>query len=280
MSAEREILVAVDGGAHGWDALAWAAAEAAASERTLHIVHVVGWPTAASTLIQVPDESAALAAQAAGDAIVDEAVRHVQKVVPGLRIVTRLEVEPRPGRAILRAARNASLIVLGRRRDGRALRSRFGRSVASYVARRASAPVVIAGLADRGGPSAGRIAVVIDSRGDVFDVLSLAFEAAQRRGIGVTVLHAGSGRTADAGRTVTALIAAFRGAFTDIDVSEESVPAPVGPMLSAASQGAALLVLGGRSARHVRRGPLTEVSRKVAEAVRTPVVIVPTVNAA
>src|SRR6266568_7289744 len=37
------VLVAVDGGPYGWEALSWAAADAAAGRQPLRIVHVVNW---------------------------------------------------------------------------------------------------------------------------------------------------------------------------------------------------------------------------------------------
>jgi nucleotide-binding universal stress UspA family protein len=173
------------------------------------------------------------------------------------------------------------LIVLGRRRDGHALRSRLGSSVGSYVARRANAPVVIAGLADHvGGPSAGRVAVLVDGGADAFDALAMAFRAAERRSIGVTLLHAGSTRAAVGPLDRAAVIAAFRHAFGNVDVAETHLAAPLGTALAAASMGAALLVLGARAPRHLHRAHLTAVTRTIAEGARTPIVIVPAVTAA
>jgi nucleotide-binding universal stress UspA family protein len=48
------ILVGVDGRIRGWEALAWAAAEAAAQGRPLRIVHVVEWPTASDAFALPP----------------------------------------------------------------------------------------------------------------------------------------------------------------------------------------------------------------------------------
>jgi nucleotide-binding universal stress UspA family protein len=274
------ILVAVDGGAHGWDALEWAAAEAAAAGQTLHVVHVAEWPTVIDAWTQLPGEHFA-AVGVTADYVIAEAVRRAYAVAPDLRVTTQVVGDAKPGPAILRAARNASLIVLGRRRDGGALRSRFGSSVGSYLERHASAPVVIAGLADRAaGPSAGRIAVLVDGQTDAFDALALAFRAAQRRGIGVTVLHTSPTRGAAAEFDAVALISAFRDAFETVDVIEEDLPAPVGPALPATSEGAALLVVGARPSRHLHRAQITPVSRHIAEVSRTPVVFVPTVAAA
>lgn len=271
------ILVAVDGGAHGWDALDWAAAEAAATAQELCILHVAQWPPAIDAWAQLPGDHLA-DAHVLAESVMAHAVHRARGVAPDIGIASRLEADLRPGRAILRAARQASLIVIGRRRDGQALRSRFGVSVGAYVARRAGVPVVIAGLADHtGGPSTGRVAVLLDGHTDAFDALSLAFRAAQRRGIGVTVLDAG---TASGDRGACAAVGAFRGAFEDVDVSEEHLAAPGGPALAAASLGAALLVVGARPARHIHRGRRTTAGGNIPETVRTPVVIVPETSAA
>jgi nucleotide-binding universal stress UspA family protein len=245
------ILVAVDGRPHGWDALEWAAAEAAATDQVLHIVHVVEWPPYIDPWTLLPNERVA-GAGSAGELILEDATQRALDVAAGLRITTELVGDVPPERGILRAARTDSLIVLGRRRDRRAIRSRFGSSVSANVARHASTPVVIAGLADRSaGPSAGRVAVLIDDGTDPFDALLLAFRAADRRGIGVTVLHAGSPRTAPGQLDAATLVRANRDAFGNVDVTEDFLPAPLGPALAAATQGAALLVLGARSGRHL-----------------------------
>jgi nucleotide-binding universal stress UspA family protein len=231
------ILVAVDGRPHGWDALEWAAAEAAATDQVLHIVHVVEWPPYIDPWTLLPNERVA-GAGSAGELILEDATQRALDVAAGLRITTELVGDVPPERGILRAART--------------IRSRFGSSVSANVARHASTPVVIAGLADRSaGPSAGRVAVLIDDGTDPFDALLLAFRAADRRGIGVTVLHAGSPRTAPGQLDAATLVRANRDAFGNVDVTEDFLPAPLGPALAAATQGAALLVLGARSGRHL-----------------------------
>jgi len=130
--------------------------------------------------------------------------------------------------------------------------------------------VVIAGLSDQaGGRAAGRVAVLVDGDTDAFDALALAFRAADRRGIGVTVLHASSTRTARARLHTAELIAACRDAFSDVDVAEMHLATPLRPALAAASKGAALLVLGARPPRHIHWAQLTAVTRTAAKGAHT-----------
>lgn len=273
------VLVAVDGGAHGWDALAWAAAEAAAAGRPLRIVYVVEWPVLSDMFIPMllPDRTAVT--RAAGNRVLGEAERRARDVDPNLVIVIRVEPDAHPAAAILRAGRTDSLIVVGRRRNGHALGSRFGWSVGSYLAKRAVCPVVIVRLADDGaGPSAGRIAVMVDDDADPFDALMFAFRAADRRGIGVTVLRTESRATAR--RLDRAqLVDAYTDAFAHTDVRQEVLGAARGPALAAASAGAALVVLGARAARHVHRSCLAPPARTLADVSRSPVLIVRSVTA-
>lgn len=272
------VLVAVDGGAHGWDALAWAAAEAAAAGRSLRIVYVVEWPVLGDMFIpMLPDRSAIT--RAAGDRVLGEAARRAGDVDPDLRIITRVEPDVHPAAAILRAGRTDSLIVVGRRRNGHALGSRFGWSVGSYLARRAACPVVIVKLAcEAAGPSAGRVAVVVDDETDPFDALMSAFRSAARRGIGVTVLHVGSGAT---GQRIdqAELVDAYTDAFADTDVRQEVLGAARKPALAAASAGAALLVLGARRTGHLHCSRLAPAARTLADVSRSPVLIVRSVTA-
>jgi nucleotide-binding universal stress UspA family protein len=271
------ILVGVDAGTRGWEALAWASAEAAAGGCPLRIVHVVEWPRVSDAFAPpLADRTAAV--RAAGDLVLEEAVSRARDIAPDLRIVAQLEAGGRPRAAILREGRDDSLIVLGRRRDGRGIHSRFGWSVGSYVARRTQCPIVIVGLAGAAaGPSAGRVAVVVDGHTEPSAALAFGFRAAARRSIGVTVLHAGSTRTARQTTLVEAL-RICRDAFPAADVREQTLSAPLGPALAAASEGAALLVLGARRRGHVHRTVLAPVARSAVDAAQTPVLIVNSVN--
>jgi nucleotide-binding universal stress UspA family protein len=136
----RSILVAVDGRPAGWDALGWAAAEAAARRAELRIVH-------AFRLAQVFDPFGGapgpqLAAVGAAHMILVEAADRARIIAPDLPISMRL-LRGSPAKAILREGRHDSLIVLGRPRS----EGRRTRSVTEKVLLRAQTPVAVIGPA-------------------------------------------------------------------------------------------------------------------------------------
>ena len=112
-------LVAVNGGTSGWEALDWAAAEAAARRSPLRIVHVVV-PLAAmfdplggtGPIWADPDASEA------GAQVVDEAVRRARQIAPDTTVTTSLTCGT-VSAAIRAAGRDRALTVIGRSRPRR-----------------------------------------------------------------------------------------------------------------------------------------------------------------
>jgi nucleotide-binding universal stress UspA family protein len=269
------ILVAVDGRPSGWHALEWAAAEAAARHCSLRIVHCidshpVSWDVFGTFSADQWDADS----KDVGALVLREATDRAHAVSPALLIETHLLLGP-PAAALLQAASEDTLIVLGRgcaSGRGRSLST----SVSGQVARRARRPVAVVELFDGKmcGPSAGRVVVGFDRTGVPTVALGYAFRAAQRRGVGVTVVqvwaHGGSTRL-DA--SVYDASAACRDVFPDVDVLQRFATGPVGPALVAESVGAALVVLASRA-----HGPLRPESfRSVAtvlRSVQSPVAIV------
>jgi nucleotide-binding universal stress UspA family protein len=239
------VLVAVDGGPPGWDALAWAAADAAAGRQSLRIVHVVNWGTVSDGFIASVEGEWAANLYAAGEVVLQDAAQRARDVAPNLHVVTQLLADTRPGSAVLRAGTKDTLIVLGRPRCGRVFGRRFGRSVVSNVLRRAHCPVVVVQLAaTAAGPSAGRVAVVDNA--EPASALAFAMAAAARRGVGVTVFEAGCGNTAST--------------------------------IATASAGSALLVLAARRRRCLHRAIVSPGARSLVDSVAAPVVIVNNVD--
>jgi nucleotide-binding universal stress UspA family protein len=270
------ILVAVDGSIQGWGALEWAAAEAAARGCALRIVHSVKWPS------RVPDISGGfvvnqwdLGTEALGSRVLTEASDRASSVAPSLRMTTHLYLGA-TANAVLREADKDTLIVVGGHR-GSGHSSSLAKSV-KRVARRAKCPVAVVRLSHRAshGPSAGRVVVSIDGRGDPSAALGFAFRAAHRRGVGVTAvlacLQRGSVRhdakVADALMMCTA-------AYPDVEVRQRVAAVPPGPALVAESAGAALVVLGTRTRGRLRRA-LRVSEEAVLRSVRSPVAIVRT----
>jgi nucleotide-binding universal stress UspA family protein len=269
------ILVAVDGSPFGWHALEWAAAEAAARQCSLQIVHCidphpVSWDIFGTFSADQWDADT----KDVGALVLREAADRAHAVSPALPIETHLLLGP-PAAALLQAASEDTLIVLGRGRTSGRGRTLSG-SVSGQVARRARRPVAVVELFDGTmcGRSAGRVVVGFDRTGVPKVALGYAFRAAQRRGVGVTTVqvwaHGGATRI-DA--SVYDALAACRDVFPDVDVLQRFATGPVGPALVAESAGAALVVLASRA-----HGPLRPESFKsvatVLSSVRSPVVIV------
>jgi nucleotide-binding universal stress UspA family protein len=282
----RPVLVAVDGSRSGWDALDWAAAEAAARRCELGVVHEFAWPVCVDSFgvlyARVYDPDTVEAAEH----LVLEAVRRAHLVALDLDVRTHLQAGA-PASGICREAGAGALIVLGR--DQRA--GAFGRSRWQRELRQASGTVAVVGLSSPGagsGRAVARVVVGIDHPRDSTPILGFAFRAARRRGLGVTVLHVWSPRghsEFDAfgdeppgsefakRRQLDATMPGWSAAFPDVDVEQRLVRGPVGPALVAESDSAALLVVGSRGSRPWRL-TFGSISKAVARSARCPVVVV------
>jgi nucleotide-binding universal stress UspA family protein len=117
------VLVGVDGRARGWDALEWAAAEAAARQCTLRVVHVINWPSL------MPESFGGVSAaqwdagaQQEAELAVSEAARRARTIAPALRVTTHLQAGATAAAIVQERDRDA-LIVVGRGREAGRLRS-------------------------------------------------------------------------------------------------------------------------------------------------------------
>jgi nucleotide-binding universal stress UspA family protein len=269
------ILVAVDGSLTGWRALEWAAAEAAARGCALRIVHSVIWPC------PIPDISGAFivdqwdsGVEALGTRVLTEAAVRAHSVDPSLPITTHMHLGATAD-AVLREADKDALIVL----SGSCRSPSTVNSVSRHVAHRAKCSIAVVQLSDEGsfrGPSVGRVVVTIDRKGDPSAVISFAFRAAHRRGVGVTAIFAGlRWRSVRNDAQVTDALRKCAAAYPDVDVRQRVAAAPPGPAIVAESAGAALVVVGARARRRLRRA-LFESEDSVLHSAHSPVAIVKT----
>jgi nucleotide-binding universal stress UspA family protein len=129
-----DVVVGVDGSAASRKALAWAADEARLRGARLRAVHAVELP-AASWLPGLAAFSAGLAEQ--GVAVLNDAIE--QEL--GAAVVEREAPHDSPARALLRAARDADLLVVGSRGRG-GFAGRLG-SVSHQCAQHSPCPLVI-----------------------------------------------------------------------------------------------------------------------------------------
>ena len=281
------ILVAVNGGASGWQALDWAAAECAVRGTRLCIVHVVN----DTSPMFDPLGGLAYAWFSEGDReratqVLDEAARRARLVAPDILVTTRLEMGSAAAR-VRNADRGDQLIVVGR---GRTKRLGLG-STHSRIARRARGPVAVVELdpVRRFGPSAGRVVLGIDEPAAPVSALVYAFQAASRRGVGLTIIRAGAAGP-DAARRANErwslrdsrqlafddAISGYGNAFPNVDVRCRFVGDAAGPALVAESDAAALLVFGAQPPSRLRGARLSSVARCVLRWARTSVVIIRT----
>lgn len=255
----RPVAVAVSGRSDNWDALDWAAAEAAARQTVLRIVHVFSWPLAVDPICGANVAVGDPGAIAAADGVAERAARRARIVVPGLDLETRI-VPGSPGPELSRACGDAVVIVLGHGSRPR-LAAAIGRAPGQYLARRGDYPVVVVRLAvrPRRGPSSARVVVAVDDPTNSSDLLRIGFASARRRRIGLTVVHAwapsGRGerdmfggeptsREVRKRRQLDALVETWSAVNPDVEVRRRVVRGHTLPVVRAEALDAAMLVIG------------------------------------
>ncbi|MHB9864225.1 universal stress protein [Streptomyces sp. YIM S03343] len=301
----RTVTVGLDGSPESRAAADWAAREAVLHSAALRVVYA--GEQQPSSYVPFGGEDVAppgtdRAAHLLHDAETVLAHRH-----PGLR-VTAERLPGRPAGALLDAARNADVLVLGSRGLGRAAGYLLG-SLATTVVSRTERPVVLvragAEAADEHQPDAAGIASENTPYRDVVvglelydqthdDVLWFAFEAAARRAAVLKVVHgwrlppygtAWSGTPDQAQQdeleargqqTLEALLEPWRAKYPGVEVVKEAVVGQAGAHLVDASRGASLVVMGRRSRGTALVGTLIgPVTHEVLRNAAAPVVVVP-----
>jgi nucleotide-binding universal stress UspA family protein len=193
---ETPVVVGVSGTAAALAAVRLAAREAVARRRELRVVHAFTWPQrGAADLEYGPGRQAAAR-------LVDHAVTTARRSTPGAH-VSGILVDGLPGRVLLQLSRSAELLVLGD--DNLAAVARLPLdSLLLQVVSRSWCPVVVArGLR----PPVGRLLAAVDGSTDSWSALRYAAAEAQRREVGVEVVHAierAGGGAEEAGRRVLA----------------------------------------------------------------------------
>lgn len=252
------VVVGVDSSPDSDLALIWAMAHASRTHRPLHLVHV-----SARILAEAHVYPGHVTAAREGDAVLDEALA-VAADSHGIPQVTSERVgDPHLGigEALLRAAGDASMLVLGARGHGGITGLVIG-SVSQYAARHATCPVVtVRKPADSG---SGRIVVGVDDSDAAQDALALAFEVASCRGVAVTAIQAwhpvvahGPGvalpmpsdigeRLAEEAHLLGNRLWQWQEKYPDVPVIPEVVQGHPAAMLTYASEHAALVVVGAR----------------------------------
>lgn len=141
MSAQKKILVGIDGSEGSLRALRWALAEAHLRGDAVEVFHGWHYPYVADPSGMVPYAGSELAESA--QMLVDRALADVAVESVGITVTTRIE-QSAGASALVEASKGADLVVVGRRGHGGFLSLVMG-SVAQQVAAHAHCPVVVVG---------------------------------------------------------------------------------------------------------------------------------------
>jgi nucleotide-binding universal stress UspA family protein len=280
-----DVVVGVDGSEHGYDAVRYAAAEAARLKVRLDAVHVLPdqVPTAPFMVPVVPDSSF----ESYGTEILERARRVAQEAAPLVEVHTHLRQGGRV-QHLVSFGDNASLLVLGSASPRRLDHVWTGGTVTG-VAGASACPVVVVPADHEPVIDRGRVVVGLKSPDHAAELLGTAFARADALHDDLVVLHAwrleGVYDDIVAVRTMAAwsphektelvekALAPLREAFPDIAVHVYVRHEEPAHALVRASRGADLLLLlrpHGRWVQHL--GP---VSRAVLRDARCPVEVVP-----
>lgn len=282
MTSTPTVVVGTDGSASNRAAVDYAAHEAAATDRQLHLVTAVdeaGWLLAERPI------------SAYAEKMLEENRQQVLADHPAVALEARVRLG-HPVGALLHQAGPKDVLVVGKRGLGAIKRLLVG-SNSIRVAARADVPVIVVppdwSAAER---TTASIVVGIDPEQDHAAPLTFAFERAERLGAPVRVVHAvdlelvmvwGAAAVSSADlhdwevRSTAALEAAlkpFREAHPDVPTELVKDRGHAATFLLTQSEDAQLVVLGRR-----HRGPaawgLGSVAREVLHAAEVPVAIVP-----
>ncbi|WP_353950380.1 universal stress protein [Knoellia sp. S7-12] len=178
------IVAGIDGSAHGWAALAWAAERASELKIPLHLVHAFA-PDIPMLGFGTTDQSSILAE---GRRLLATATARAHATNPALTVTTSLP----PGyasRALVGASHSATMVVLGAVGHGLLSRATIG-AVAQQVAAHATCPVVIVGHEGRSERNHRRVVVGVDGSSSSNAALHTAFDYAATRESELVVVHA------------------------------------------------------------------------------------------
>ncbi|MFI6645743.1 universal stress protein [Streptomyces sp. NPDC050504] len=293
----HDIVVGIDGSTEGLAAAHWAAQEAQRRGTGLRVVHV--WHPHPALYVPLDSAERDWAEQLLG-----EVVRSVRAAHPGLRVTDGLVCDATVA-GLLKAAADADLLVLGSCGLG-PLGGFLTGSVSQRVVGRSTRPVVLVragrSAADEHLPATDGVApeeipktpyrhVVLGLQTDrpCDELIEFAFDAARRRGTGLSVVHAfrtafrpatgpsvplvsvaPEGSTpvprpqaqalADQESTVAGVLLPWREKYPTVRVTETVAEGRAAEVLVRAAQDAGLLVMGRRRVDHqvgVFTGPVT-----------------------
>ena len=295
----RAVLVGIDGSPESLAAARWAATESVLRSVPLHLVHAWEWSPAASASVPTSETQRHWAGR-----ILRTAVEQLRSSHPELR-PTHEQISDSPVAALLAAAENAEVLVLG----SRGLSGMAGfvtGSVALRVVAHAPRPVVLVRserhtgahsspdvLRPTGAPHSSDVVAGIDLTHSCDEVIEFAFEAALVRGVGLHVVHgytlpssyaiaAGGGTLIDDSGLVrereyalSTVLEPWREKSPDVAVRASSVSGQAVAHLVEAAADAPMLVIGRRERTSPLGMHLGSVAHGVIHHAACPVAVVP-----
>jgi nucleotide-binding universal stress UspA family protein len=271
-----QVIVGIDGSAHAWRALDWAADYAVRHRLSLDLVH------ASRALVDdgaiPPDALRRLIAER--EDLLGEARQYTLKMHPDLGITTRL-ARTDPGSALVEASEHAALVTVGSRGVGGFEGLLFG-SVGLHTAAHARCPVlVVPRAAPYPGDAPAQVVVGVEGRRGESTVLGWAFEEAASRGAGILALHAVGGDLGSPRRRViedmelSEALAGLRERHPGVQVEQLVSDRTASQALVEASRTTALVAVGAARRTGLIGMGLGRVNHAVLHHARCPVVVVP-----
>ncbi|HEY9312542.1 universal stress protein [Williamsia sp.] len=288
--SKSPVIVGVDGSESSDQAVVWAANTAELMGRELVVVGVYEPQVGgyAGTAMAYTGDLVTLIQDAVKETVT-AAEKLARETTPTVEVSSRI-VAGTPTAVLNDESADAAMVVVGTRGRG-AVRGLIAGSVSTGVAAHASSPVAVVAHP----PGTGPVVVGIDGSESSDLALTAAFEQAALRGTGLTVVHTwtdlatntfgGFGITDDlvqqtedeAHKLVAQRIAAHTADHPDVVVSTMvAADGPAHQLLTAAAEGAQLLVLGSRGRGGFTGLLLGSVSQTVLHHAPSPVLIVKT----
>ena len=279
------VVVGVTNSASSWNALRWAAAEAARRKADMHVVHAYTAPNFAAPIGSDVDELL----RDEGLTLLTKMANAARRENPLLHISTAL-VRGAAVNALQHQSRTATLTVVGSKESSRLTGALLG-SVASAVAAVNSAPVAVI-HPDHRVNTTGPVVVGVDGAGTCDAAIGFAFDEAAARGSGLLAVHARMASAVDGTRpghplsvdpaaidrdaaaALSSRLAKWRHKYPQVRVSWSVRPGRSAPVLIEHSRIASIVVVGRRPRSDVAALVLGSTSRALTVHSACPVVVV------
>jgi len=242
-STHHSVVVGVAPADYRLPLVLWAAAEAAVRDAELRLVTAV--PMRAAPDLYLPAETAD-ALREAGHSRLADAVERVRAHRPGLRVTTAV-VSGAPADVLRTAGATADLLVVGTD-DQSPFAETVSGSVPGSLLTTAPCPLAVVPHPEMSARDELPMVAALDEVDTSKAALAYAFAAADRSRRSLVVVHCllaeRKERASRPGQTL--LLAAFRGLYPHVAVTEDIAPGDPRDVLAQWSRRAALMVLGSR----------------------------------